>query len=84
MNIFDLPLPAPLSLPASPSSIALQSVPATVLPKATVGIRRISHSELVSFLTCNRLHFFSYRLRREPKTTAEPLLVGRRVETIIR
>ena len=63
--------------------LALQS-PAPVVPKATAGIRRVSHSELVSFLTCNRLHFFAYRLRREPKTTAEPLLVGRRVENVIK
>ena len=52
-------------------------------PKA-IGLRRLSHSELVSFQTCTRLHFYSYRLRREPRLTAEPLLVGRRVETIIK
>ena len=65
-------------------SAAIQSGSAPAMPKATVGIRRVSHSELVSFLTCNRLHHYQYRLRREPKTTAEPLLVGRRVETIIK
>ena len=65
-------------------SVAFQSASAPVPPKATVGIRRVSHSEIVSFLTCNRLHYFSYRLRREPRTTAEPLLVGRRVENIIK
>jgi hypothetical protein len=59
-------------------------LPALAPPKASVGIRRVSHSEIVSFLTCNRLHYFNYRLRREPRTTAEPLLVGRRVESIIK
>jgi hypothetical protein len=55
-----------------------------VIPKVTAGIRRVSHSELISFQTCTRLHYYQYRLRREPKTTAEPLLVGRRVESIIK
>jgi hypothetical protein len=64
--------------------LALQPTSLPAPPKATAGIRRVSHSELVSFLTCARLHFFGYRLRREPKTIAEPLLVGRRVETIIK
>ena len=64
-------------------SVALRGH-APVLPKATVGLRRVSHSELVSFLTCTRLHHYAYRLRREPRVTAEPLLVGRRIETIIK
>ena len=64
--------------------LALQPAPPPAVTKASVGLRRLSHSELVSFLTCTRLHHFAYRLRREPKTTAEPLLVGRRVETIIK
>jgi len=84
MNIFDLPLSQQRSIVVEPPSVALQPPVAPTPPKATVGIRRISHSELVSFLTCNRLHYFSYRLRREPRTTAEPLLVGRRVEAVIK
>jgi hypothetical protein len=35
-------------------------------------------------MVCWRLHCYSYKLRREPRKTAEPLLVGRRVETIIK
>lgn len=53
-------------------------------PKATVGMRRVSHSELANAMVCWRLHYYSYKLRREPRKTAEPLLVGRRVETIIK
>jgi hypothetical protein len=83
MNLFDLPPPG---APVVMQSVVMQqaTVSTPVVPKATVGIRRLSHSEIVSFLTCARLHFFSYRLRREPRLTAEPLLVGRRVETIIK
>lgn len=65
-------------------SVALRPVPAPAAPKATVGLRRLSHSEIVSFLTCNRLHYYQYRLRREPRVTATPLLVGRRIENIIK
>ena len=99
MNLFDRPLRLATSTtstgifestvaavesdgPLEPSVLATRPLPA--VPKATTGLRRLSHSEIVSFLTCARLHYFSYRLRREPKTTAEPLLVGRRVESIIK
>jgi len=95
MNLFDRPLPerrpaAPVAEPTlsiarqPPPSVALQPALASSSPRATVGLRRLSHSEIVSFLTCNRLHYFSYRLRREPRVTAAPLLVGRRVESIIK
>jgi PD-(D/E)XK nuclease superfamily len=79
-NCDSLPEVAVLTQP----SLVLQPSPAPLSPKAIVGIRRLSHSELVSFQTCTRLHYYSYRLRREPRLTAEPLLVGRRVETIIK
>ena len=85
MNLFDRPIPdlrSP-SLAVEPS-IALQPVHAPVTPTATVGMRRVSHSELANAMVCWRLHYYSYRLRREPRVTAEPLVVGRRVETIIK
>ena len=64
--------------------LVFQPVSAPAPLRATVGMRRVSHSELANAMVCWRLHFYSYRLRREPRKTAEPLLVGRRVETIIK
>lgn len=92
MNLFDRPLPPPPSAELTATvaseldmlSTAFQSVRAPVTPKATVGLRRVSHSELANAMVCWRLHHYSYRLRREPRVTAETLLVGKRVETIIK
>ncbi len=83
MNLFDRP---PYTIESLASAVESNGpLEATIaVPKATTGLRHLSHSETVSFLTCPRLHFYSYRLRREPKVTAEPLLVGRRIESVIK
>lgn len=83
MNLFDRPAPHTLDGGGETRSVIVPVAPPPP-PKATVGLRRISHSELATFRSCARLHYYSYRLRREPRVTATPLLVGRRVETIIK
>ena len=64
--------------------LALQPASLPAPPKASLGMRRVSHSELANAMVCWRLHYYSYKLRREPRVTATPLLVGRRVENIIK
>ena len=66
------------------ASLALQPPSLPTVPKTTTGLRRVSHSELAAAQLCWRLHYYSYRLRREPRVTATPLVVGKRVEKIIK
>lgn len=84
MNLFDRPSLRDTTIHETSIPVALQPPPPPVVLKATTDLRRVSHSELAAFRLCSRYHFYSYRLRREPKVTATPLLVGRRIETIIK
>jgi hypothetical protein len=80
MNLFDR---SSLSVEPDPETSSTSTVTPPA-PAVSKGIRRVSHSELTTARLCFRLHHYSYRLRREPRVTATPLLVGRRVETVIK
>lgn len=36
----------------------------------------VSHSEVTSFVSCERMHFYGYGMELEPITTAKPLIIG--------
>jgi hypothetical protein len=64
------------------TQLEAQATDEAVKVKATT--IRVSHSELACFRRCPREHHYRYVLRRESRTTAEALMVGRRIDTAIK